>query len=79
MAKKMAKKAAKAKPKAKPKAKSTEVLVVGSKVRDYIKSKDCMTSSELIGALNDQVHCLLDSAVKRAQENGRKTVAAKDI
>ncbi|MGR3311664.1 MAG: hypothetical protein ACUZ77_12940 [Candidatus Brocadiales bacterium] len=59
--------------------KTKEVLVVGSKVRDYIKDKDCMTSSELIGALNDKVYCLLNSAVERAQANGRKTVSAKDI
>ncbi len=59
--------------------KSKEVLVVGSKVRDYVKSKGCMTSSELVGALSDQVYCLLDCAVRRAQENGRKTVSAKDV
>ncbi len=70
MAKKAAKKAA---------SKSKEVLVVGSKVRDYVKSKGCMTSSELIGALSDQVYCLLNCAVSRAQGNGRKTVSARDV
>ena len=70
MAKKTVKKAA---------SKQREVLVVGSKVREYVKSKGCMTSSELIGALNEQVYCLLNSAVSRAQGNGRKTVAARDV
>jgi histone H3/H4 len=58
---------------------SKEVLVVGSKVRDYVKKKGCMTSSELIGALNEQVYGLLNCAVSRAKGNGRKTVAARDV
>lgn len=70
----MAKKAAK-----KAISKSREVLVVGSKVRDYIKSKGCMTSSELICAISDRVYCLLDAAVDRAKGNGRKTVSSRDV
>ncbi len=63
-------------------AKSSEardVLVVGSKVRDYIKSKDCLTSSEVIAALSEKVYACLDDAINRASGNGRKTVTAKDL
>lgn len=67
MAKKAAKKSAK------------EVLVVGSKVRAYIKSKGCMMSGELLGALNDCVHGCLDSAIARTKANKRSTVKPQDM
>jgi len=73
MAKKAAKKAAKSK------CGGGEVLVVASKVRAYVKSKGCMMSSELIGALNCKVYCLLDSAMDRTKANKRSTVKAQDV
>jgi len=39
-----------------------EVLVVASKVKAYIKSKQMMTSSDAIAALSDKVCAILDAA-----------------
>ena len=60
---------------------AVDTLFVKSKVRDYIKSKDCNTSSGIIDgdALNIIITELLDKAVARAQANGRKTVKEKDL
>lgn len=68
----MAKKAAAAK---------AEALFVKSKVREYIKSKGCNTSGELIDgdSLNNALIDILDKAIKRAKANGRKTVQEKDL
>ncbi len=59
--------------------KGQEILVVASKVREYIKSKGCLTSGELVSALSSKVYCCLDSAIERAKANNRKTVSAKDV
>lgn len=67
---KMAKKAAKKN--------DRDVLVVASKVREYIKSKKCNTSGEFIGELSNTVYGVIDKAINRAQGNNRKTVQAKD-
>ncbi len=56
-----------------------EMLVVGTKVKNYIKSKDVMSSSDVLDALNDALYTLLDKAVQRAQANGRKTVQGRDV
>ncbi len=60
---------------------STDALFVKSKVRDYIKSKDCYTSGELIDgpALNNAIKELLDKAIDRAKANNRKTVQERDL
>tara|TARA_B100001013_G_scaffold22258_1_gene12425 strand:+ start:2678 stop:2884 length:207 start_codon:yes stop_codon:yes gene_type:complete len=56
-----------------------ETLVVGSKVKAYIKSEGGKTSSDVLSALNDKVHCLLSTAVCRAKGNKRTTVRANDL
>ena len=61
------------------KGKAAESLVVGSKVRQYIKEKELMCAAEVLEALNCCVHCCLDRAVERAKANGRKTVQARDL
>ncbi len=58
---------------------SREVLVVTSKVKAYIKSKKCMTSSDTIAALSEKIYALIDDAVKRTQSNRRSTVKPQDI
>ncbi|MDR4505598.1 MAG: hypothetical protein MRK01_12560 [Candidatus Scalindua sp.] len=63
----------------KVKKKEREILVVASKIREYIKENDCNTSGEFISELSDTVYCLIDKAIKRSQENGRKTIQAKDV
>lgn len=63
----------------KAKKKEKEILVVASKVRDYVKNNDCNTSGEFIAELSNHVHCIVDRAISRAQGNSRKTVQAKDV
>ena len=63
----------------KAKKKSKEVLVVASKVREYVKSKKCNTSGEFIGELSNTVYDAIDKAINRAQGNNRKTIQAKDV
>lgn len=60
-------------------AKSKEMLVVSSKVREYLKGQGCLTSGELLSSLNDKVHCILDGAVCRAKANKRSTVKSQDV
>ena len=60
-------------------AKSREVLVVASKVKQYIKNCNMNTSAEAIGQLSDRVYMMLDEAATRTKANGRKTVKAQDI
>ena len=56
-------------------------LFVKSKVREYIKGKDCNTSGDFINgsALNDVFIGILDDAIRRAKANNRKTVQEKDL
>ena len=61
------------------KAAAKEVLVVVSKVKDYIKSKNCMTSGDLAAALSNEVYALLDKAIARCQSNKRSTVRPDDL
>ena len=56
-----------------------EVLVVASKVKAYIKSKQMMTSSDAIVALSDKVYALLDDAIARTKANRRSTVRPQDL
>ena len=60
---------------------AVDVLFVKSKVREYIKSKDCKTSGDVIDgpALNNALIGILDKAIGRAKANGRKTVQEKDL
>jgi histone H3/H4 len=64
---------------AKKSSSAKESLVVGSKVKAYIKKKGCMTSSDAIGALNEKVYALLDAATERTKGNKRSTVKAQDL
>ena len=56
-----------------------DILVVASKVKDYIKSKGCQTAGDSIEALSKKVACKLDKAIARAKENGRVTVKPYDL
>jgi histone H3/H4 len=61
------------------KGKKKDVLIVASKVKAYMHSKNMNTSAEAIGCLSQQVYNLLDAAVERTKANGRKTVKPQDI
>ncbi len=54
-------------------------LVIATKVKEYIRSKDLNCASEVPDALSEKVRELLDAAIQRATENGRKTVKPYDL
>jgi len=57
-----------------------EVLVVASKVKNYIKAKgDMKTSSAVLGVLSDRIRSLCDQAMENARNDGRKTVLDRDF
>ncbi|MDH5404192.1 MAG: DUF1931 domain-containing protein [Candidatus Heimdallarchaeota archaeon] len=73
----MAKKAAAKKP---AKKSGGEILVVQSKVRDYLKGVgEFNIGSDLVGAVSSKVESILDQAAERAKGNNRKTIQARDV
>lgn len=57
-----------------------DILVVASKVKQYIKEKSQMnTASNLLDALSAVVKSTCDQAIAKAQADGRKTVMDRDI
>jgi len=58
-----------------------EKLFLKSKIREYIRSKGCNTSGDLIdgSTLNNAILDILDKAIGRAKANNRKTVQEKDL
>ena len=56
-----------------------DVLVVGSKVKDYVRSKGLMASGDLLEAISDQVHCMIDRAASRTESNKRSTMRPADL
>jgi histone H3/H4 len=57
-----------------------EVLVVASKLKNYIKSESGMnTSSSVFDALSAKVRTLCDRAIQNARDDGRKTVMDRDF
>lgn len=59
----------------------TDPLFVKSKVREFIKGKECNTSSGVLDGdtLNAIIMGMLDKAIRRAKGNNRKTVKARDL
>jgi len=53
--------------------------VVGSKVKEVLKSNNMRVDGQLIQAVSDKVHDLLAAGVLRAKENQRKTVKPADL
>ncbi len=58
-----------------------DVIFVKSKVRDYVHSKECNTSGDVLDgdALDKVLKEILDKAIERAKANNRKTVMEKDL
>jgi hypothetical protein len=54
-------------------------LVVGSKVKEAIRSSGVRMAGDLLDALNSSVNQMLSSAVDRAKANGRGTVRPQDL
>lgn len=64
------------------KKKAKEMLLVGSKTKEALKSagKDSFNvSSDALDGLNEYVHWLVEQAQHRAKANGRKTIRSYDI
>lgn len=58
----------------------TEVLVVASKLKNYIRAQSGMnTSSAVMEALSNRIRGLCDQAIENAKREGRKTVMDRDF
>jgi len=57
-----------------------EVLVVASKLKNYIRTQSGMnTSSSVVEAISAKVRQLCDQAMENAKRDGRKTVMDRDF
>jgi histone H3/H4 len=57
-----------------------EVVVVVSKLKNYIRSKSGMnTASNVAEKLSELVRGLCDQAIEKAKSDGRKTVMDRDF
>jgi len=59
--------------------KEREMLVVGSKVKAFVKEKGCMTAGGVLPALNEKVYELLTAATDRTKSNKRSTLRPQDL
>ncbi len=58
----------------------TEVLIVASKLKQYVKDKyDLSTSANVMDALSREVRRLTGRAVEKARTEGRKTLMDRDF
>lgn len=63
-----------------PDAPKQEVLIVASRLKDYVKAQaDMNTSADVLEVLSDHVRVLALEAIEAAREDGRKTVKARDF
>jgi len=65
--------------KAKAKRKAREIVVVGSKVKDVVRSAGLRSDGELVQAVSDKVHDMLQAAIERCEKNKRGTVRPHDL
>ncbi len=57
-----------------------EVLVVASKIKNYIRTNSSMnTSSTVMDALSRKIRKMCDQAIEHAKQDGRKTVMDRDF
>lgn len=57
-----------------------EVLVVASKIKNYIRTHSGMnTSGTVMDALSRKIRKLCDQAIEHARQDGRKTVMDRDF
>lgn len=68
-----------AKSKKASKKKPREIVVVGSKVKDVVRNAGLRSDGELVQAVSERVHELLEGAINRAQGNKRGTVRPYDL
>lgn len=53
------------------------MLIIRSKIKEYIG--EMSVAGDFADSLHEKVLQLVKDAVRRAQENGRKTIMAKDL
>jgi len=56
-----------------------EMLLVASKVKQMLRDAGCNTAGDALDGLNQLVYQYVQTAARRATENGRKTVRAHDF
>ena len=57
-----------------------EILVVASKLKNYIRSKsDMNTSASVMEVISDRVRQMCDQAIENARNDKRKTVKDRDF
>ncbi len=57
-----------------------DILVVASKLKDYIRAKSGMnTSANVLDRLSDMIRLQCDKAIERANSDSRKTVMDRDF
>lgn len=57
-----------------------DVLIVASKLKQYVRARSGMnTSDSVMDALSDIVRASCDAAIRRAAQDGRKTVMDRDF
>jgi hypothetical protein len=61
------------------KKKTREIVVVGSKVKDVVRSAGFRSDGELVAAVSEKVHEMLEAAIGRAGSNKRGTVRPYDL
>lgn len=59
--------------------KSTTSFVVVSHVKDFVRSKSLCVGGDLVDGLSAKIESLLETAVLRAEANGRKTIRSCDL
>ncbi|MEE9386880.1 MAG: hypothetical protein V3V08_25975 [Nannocystaceae bacterium] len=59
--------------------KAREVVVVGSKVKDVVRSAGFRSDGELVQAVSEKVHDMLEAALARTESNKRGTVRPHDL
>ena len=58
----------------------SEILVIASKVKSYIKNKGGLnTSAAAIEALSDKLREVCDTAIENAKQDKRKTLKDRDV
>ena len=60
-------------------AKRREIVVVGSKVKKIVRGAGLRSDGELVAAVSEKVHEILQAAIKRAKANKRGTVRPHDL
>ncbi|PRP94040.1 hypothetical protein ENSA5_41520 [Enhygromyxa salina] len=59
--------------------KPKEIVVVGSKVKEVVRAAGLRSDGELVAAVSEQVHAMLQAAINRCTQNGRSTVRPHDL